>query len=85
MTRASWTAVALLGLLAGYLLGSIGINHSAQAQSPDHRQARFQVSAYAGQTENGVHHGCYVVDSTTGAVWHVMHGGKAEAVTQKLP
>ena len=85
MARSSWTAIAVVGLLVGYILGSIGMHRTAQAQNPDWPQSKYQVSAYAGQTEKGVHHGCYVVDSTTGAVWHVKQGGQAERVAQRMP
>jgi hypothetical protein len=48
---------------------------------------RYQISSYAGvvQGRGNVHHGCYVVDTTTGAVWHVAKGSKAEPVVDKLP
>ncbi|MEX2168011.1 MAG: hypothetical protein WD851_01760 [Pirellulales bacterium] len=83
--RTSWTAIAAVGLILGYILGSVDIIRPAHAQQSDSPQSKYQVSAYAGQGEEGVHHGCYVLDTTTGAVWHVVKGGQAERVAQRLP
>ena len=83
--RISWTAIAAVGLILGYILGSIEIIRPAQAQPADRSPSKYQISAYAGQGGEGVHHGCYVLDTTTGAVWHVLKGGQAERVAQRLP
>jgi hypothetical protein len=45
---------------------------------------RFQLSAFAGDTADGVHHGCYVIETTTGQVWHVGLGGQPEKVAEGL-
>jgi hypothetical protein len=46
---------------------------------------RYQISAYAGTGGGGgVHHGCYIVDTQTGEVWHTRTGGTAEKVSGGL-
>jgi hypothetical protein len=46
---------------------------------------RYQISAYAGPGGGGsVHHGCYIVDTATGEVWHTRTGGTAEKVSGRL-
>jgi hypothetical protein len=79
------------GLLAVLLLG-IAIGHHwdnrAQAQVPDKPQLsvlRYQISAYGGPTANAsVHHGCYLVDTRTGQVWHTLAGGKTQEVSPAM-
>jgi hypothetical protein len=46
---------------------------------------RYQISAYAGQADAGVSHGCYIVDTRTGQVWYTRAGGEAEKVSDQLP
>ena len=83
--RTSWSAIAAVGLILGYVLGSVEIIRPAQAQPSDPPQSKYQISAYAGQARESVHHGCYVLDTTTGAVWHVRKGGQSERVAERLP
>jgi len=46
--------------------------------------SRYQVSAYAGGVGEDVHHGCYIVDTRTGELWHARLGGTPEKVADKL-
>jgi len=55
------------------------------AGDPTGSAARYQISAYAGTTGEDVHHGCYIVDTRTGHLWHSRLGGAAEKVSDKLP
>jgi hypothetical protein len=62
-------------------------NDSAVAQAPAAAasEGRYQISAYASPTESGrVHHGCYIVDTATGTVWHTRAGGTAEKISGNL-
>jgi hypothetical protein len=65
--------VATIGIFAVDALSAQG---EADATAP--AAARYQISAYAGTTGGSVHHGCYVVDTATGQLWHAHAGGKAE-------
>jgi hypothetical protein len=42
---------------------------------------RYQVSSYGTQVSNG----CYVIDSTSGKVWHLSFNGKSQLVAGELP
>jgi hypothetical protein len=82
-----WVVAVLFGFLV--LVLSIGNvwNNPVSAQAPGAGAVlRYQISAYGGTTPNGsVHHGCYIVDTTTGQVWHTRAGGAAERVSGQLP
>lgn len=60
-------------LAIGFFLGSsVGPNASAQVAPPS-PPARFQISAYAypgNQTNAAAKHGCYILDTVTGTLWH---------------
>ncbi len=81
-----WTMVGLLVvLLVGIAIGQLWDNR-AMAQAPEPGNVlRYQISAYAGQRDGDVHHGCYVVDTRTGQVWHVLAGGGRQEVSAALP
>jgi hypothetical protein len=70
-----WAIAALLVvLLLGIALGQHWDNR-AMAQAPEAGNIlRYQISAYAGPSDGGVHHGCYLVDTRTGQVWHTAAG-----------
>jgi hypothetical protein len=77
--------VAILCAVIGFGSAAIVHDKSANAQPAADRSAfRYQVSAYAGTTAQGVFHGCYVLDTTTGKVWHVRAGGEPEKVINEL-
>lgn len=87
MVTKRWTfAVLLVGLLLGVVVGQ-NWDSFANAQAPAAAKSvlRYQISAYAGTTSGAVHHGCYIVDTTTGQVWHTRAGGTAEQVSGSLP
>jgi hypothetical protein len=80
-----WTIIGLLVvLILGIAIGQHWDNR-AQAQEPNQVQLgvlRYQISAYGGPTANGsVHHGCYVVDTRTGQVWHTSAGAGRQDVS----
>ena len=77
--RYQFAAVALIGVAIGFLLHGDTLNHTVQAApnepsetttitAPDAGKtvSRLQVSAYGA----GNLHGCYVVDTATGELWH---------------
>lgn len=83
--------IVLLAFGLGFLLGSGIMEKSAVAQgqpAPGPIPPRFQISAYAGpvgaHNVTNVSHGCYIIDTVTGEVWHTRYGGKAEKVSDKL-
>lgn len=51
------------------------------APTPAPPSGRFQISAYG--SPHG--HGCYVVDTATGATWHFANGQPPEQLTDRLP
>jgi hypothetical protein len=83
--------------MIGALLAVVAMSIVAFAQIEEDRPAndqppaagtvlRYQISAYAGTGSGGsVHHGCYIVDTQTGEVWHTRTGGTAEKVSGRLP
>jgi hypothetical protein len=76
MKRNLWTIVGLLVvLLLGMAIGQHWDNR-AMAQAPEAgSDLRYQISAYAGPVGGGnLQHGCYLVDTHTGQVWHVLAG-----------
>ena len=76
----------LVALLIGLVLGAAFFGNPAVAQTGSAAAAgRYQISAYAGPTKDGFGHGCYVLDTATGQVWHTRHGGETEKVSGKLP
>lgn len=82
----STVGVALVALLIGLVLGTAFFGNPAVAQTGSAASAgRYQISAYAGSTKDGLAHGCYVLDTATGQVWHTRLGGEAEKVSGKLP
>lgn len=83
MKFASGVIVLAVGVLAGLWAGSSAPQAAAQA-APE-PQARYQVSAYAAQQGAGTFgHGCYILDTTTGELWHARSGGKTEKVSEKM-
>jgi hypothetical protein len=81
------TVATLFALLLIVIAVGHGWNNAAVAQAPAAAGSvlRYQISAYAGQTAGGgVHHGCYIVDTTTGQVWHTRAGGATEKVPTEL-
>jgi hypothetical protein len=82
-----WTVAALFVLLLIVLAIGQAWNKPAIAQPPAAAGSglRYQISAYAGQGEGGgLQHGCYIVDTTTGQVWHTRAGGAAKKVSSEL-
>jgi hypothetical protein len=89
MTTKSTLLIAVC-LLLGALLGVALHGEPATAQVGGPQQAnsaRYQVSAYGGVTDRDDHlrHGCYVVDTMTGAVWQLEIGHKPRKVVDNLP
>jgi hypothetical protein len=88
MKITSGIALTLLGVLLGAITtSSLGVRQ-AEAQPPRPGQievpSRFQVSAYAAHTVGGIGHGCYIIDSATGELWHARSGGQLEKVSAKI-
>jgi ABC-type arginine transport system permease subunit len=82
--RSVW--LVLLCVALGFGLANILSSPSAIAQVGAPNSApRFQVSAFAGNTAQGVFHGAYVIDTMTGKVWQVRAGGDTATVAEKLP
>jgi hypothetical protein len=78
--------IPLVCVAFGFVLSGFAPEPHVIAQTETNRAlSRFQISAFAGQAGEHVHHGCYVVDTTTGKVWHVRSGGKPEIVAETLP
>lgn len=75
-------------LLCGVCLGSI-INLRADAQiQTTNTFSRYQVSAWAvpgTPTSPEPKHGCYILDTSTGALWHRAAAGNPHTVSDKLP
>jgi hypothetical protein len=73
-------------LFAGLFFGA---NLPQQEASAQGRQAfgngRFQISSYGDTLGDSVHHGCYVLDTSTGQVYHAGLGGAVEKVADRLP
>jgi hypothetical protein len=87
MTSNRWSIAALAALLLIVVANRDSSDTAARAQRPELRPSRaerFQISAYAGQAEHGVAHGCYIVDTFTGRVWHTRLGGTPERVSDSL-
>ena len=87
MNRNYWVLAAAVG---GYLLGTLGPSGAsaqrAAQDAPGAGGARFQISAFAGQTRDGdTFHGCYLADTTTGDMWLTIpgQGQKAQQVSQR--
>ena len=79
-------------LVAGVLLGLIGVDLVGGQDTPPPVPSngvlptpRYQVSAYAGPKYQGMGHGCYVVDTVTGELWHVREGGQPGKVVSEWP
>ena len=80
-------------LAAGVFLGLIGVDlvggqDSPQPVTPAAQQPatpRYQVSAYAASKYQGVNHGCYVVDTMTGELWHARQGGQPDKIVSEWP
>jgi hypothetical protein len=82
--RAGLLVVLCIALGFG-LAGILGSRAASAEQSAAVRTTRFQISAFAGATGQGVSHGAYVLDTLTGKTWHVRAGGEPVTVAEKLP
>jgi hypothetical protein len=51
-----------------------------RVDSPLCESGRYQISAWGGHGGNG----CYIVDSSTGAVWHADNGNKPKLISDKF-
>lgn len=87
MNTNRWAFAALLVVLLIVVLIGLNWMSPANAQAPAAASSilRYQISAYAGAAGGSVHHGCYIVDTTTGLAWHTRAGGTAERVSDRLP
>jgi hypothetical protein len=74
-----------MAFLSAMAIGALLSGDPAAAQSGSGPMTRYQISSYSGPTPQGVHHGCYVVDTLTGQLWHARLGGPPEKVSAKLP
>lgn len=85
------------GLVAGLMLASMfgGTGVLAQSVNQPEREprpmitrmpdvARYQVSAYAHGTQSSAGHGCYIVDTLTGATWHIEGTRPPQKINDKL-
>lgn len=80
------TILAVMCIALGFAVGTLMRDREASAQQAANGGApRFQISSFGAATEQGVFHGAYVIDTTTGQVWHVRSGGQPHKVTEKLP
>jgi hypothetical protein len=80
------TILAFLCIALGLAVGMLIRDREANAQqAADGGAPRFQISAFGAASQQGVFHGAYVVDTTTGQVWHVRAGGQPAKVADQLP
>lgn len=78
-------ALIAIGLILGMIINSEYGVRQADAQPPAQvTRSTFQISAYAGPNGDGFGHGCYILDSGTGELWHARHGGSLEKVSDKI-
>ncbi|MCC6491908.1 MAG: hypothetical protein IT424_02685 [Pirellulales bacterium] len=67
--------------------GTLLQNDRAEAQAPPPPAApavgRFQISAYATPSSEGLNPGCYIVDTASGKVWHTRLGAGLVEVTKQ--
>ena len=89
--KRSHVGLAAVGLTASFLLGSLAQSPLAAQQEPGGpggprgpRPPRFQISAFSGQTPQGVFHGCYTVDTATGELWVTAGDQPAKRVSEPL-
>ena len=83
MKNLSGLAMLVLGIALGlaaydFIGGSPAV---AQQTVPPAPTPRYQVTAYSSEVERG----CYVIDSTTGALWHVASGVRPAKLADKMP
>ena len=65
----------------GLVLASLAPAVAQQDQAP--AVHHYQVSAFAGQAQNGdMGHGCYTIDTDTGEVWMSLAGGVPQKVSE---
>lgn len=86
-TQSLMSVAAVLAI--GFILGSSG-GPNASAQVNPNATSRFQISAYAypgSQTNATPKHGCYILDTVTGALWHSGPDsqGRPLKLSDKLP
>ena len=83
MKSNAWVITGLLFAIAlAFGLGQTLVGNSRAAEPEESNSVlRYQISAYAGTNPGGVHHGCYIVDTTTGQVWHTGVGGALQKVS----
>ena len=85
-SRFTVIVVAAAALCVGLILGRNVSEETAVAQPRiGLGNGTFQISAYASTVGDNVHHGCYVLDTSTGRVFHVLLGGNSEKVAERLP
>ncbi|RIK82530.1 MAG: hypothetical protein DCC67_07070 [Planctomycetota bacterium] len=85
MKFSSAVAFAFVGIVLGALASPYAAAPRAQTlETAPAAEARFQISAYAGPSGEGFGHGCYLVDTTTGELWHARFGGKVEKIADAI-
>jgi hypothetical protein len=87
MRSSYWTVLLAAACIAlGYALaGDVHLSQAVAQPVGEGGAPRFQASAFAAASPEGVFHGCYVIDTTTGETWHVRAGGEPVKVADKLP
>ncbi|MDB5342398.1 MAG: hypothetical protein JWP89_775 [Schlesneria sp.] len=88
MKTMNWVLL-VVGLLVGIGVGSMWPTASAQTIPNVASTSRYQVSAYAypATPPQIPQHGCYIVDTVTGSLWHAGPDsqGRPLKVSDKLP
>lgn len=75
----------LCGAALGVLLACLApaLAQPERAGPPTPAPARYQISAFAGQAQNGdMVHGCYTIDTATGETWVSLGSGGQQRVSE---
>ena len=82
LSRSLFSVVLIvLGAVVAVMVNS----QSAAQVVGGNASGRYQIAAWGGATQNGPHHGCYILDTQTGQVWHTSAESGIRKVSDKLP
>jgi hypothetical protein len=85
MKKNLWPALVIAGLAVGFVVGGGNVGKVARGQTPQDDAAgaipfRFQLHAWAHGSDNQGRHGCYILDTATGELWHSNMAGRPKKI-----
>ena len=86
-------SLLFVGVAVGFVAGGGSINRAANGQAIGgngefdsvNTEPRFQMATWAASTGPGSQHGCYILNTITGELWHASNGEAPIRLADEMP